>query len=219
MSEKGILKWLKKWWYWSLDITEKEEWEILCDDKKPFSPMTCQNPCISCMKQIVLQVMEKRNILCGNLRLVIIDAEKEEDNCDIQRVLGQFGDMLNFLLLVTDRPDYFEDYADTMFQENGLIVQQTPRTGCGNISGNLVLDFERSDNMLMKHIHSLEMIYIPVYKKPWEICENLDIIVPVGYNTLVVSGIMLPQWKDGYTDLEGLFENKLDRLDQEFRKG
>lgn len=220
MAEKGIRKWIKKWWYWSLDLTENEEWEEeLSVAEKQFSPMTYQNPCISCMKQIISQVLDQRNILYGHLRLVIIDTERETDDHDIKKVLGQFGEMLNYLMLITDRPDYFENYTDTMFEENGLIVQQTFRTGCTDIPGNVVLDFERSENRIMEHIQTPGTIYLPVYKKPWEICENLDIIVPVGYNTLVVSGILLPQWKEGYTVSEGLFEDKSDRLDQEFRKG
>ena len=28
--------------------------------------------------------------------------------------------------------------------------------------------------------------YIPIHKKPWEIRENLDILVPFGYNTVIV---------------------------------
>ena len=28
--------------------------------------------------------------------------------------------------------------------------------------------------------------YIPIHKKPWKIAENLDIIVPFGYNTVIV---------------------------------
>ncbi len=31
--------------------------------------------------------------------------------------------------------------------------------------------------------------YIPIHKKPWETAENLDIIVPIGYNTVIVKSV------------------------------
>ena len=28
--------------------------------------------------------------------------------------------------------------------------------------------------------------YLPIHKKPWKVAENLDIIVPFSYNTVIV---------------------------------
>ncbi len=35
------------------------------------------------------------------------------------------------------------------------------------------------------------ILYIPVYKRPWtqvKIQQNLDISIPIGYNTVIVKG-------------------------------
>ena len=63
------------------------------------------------------------------------------------------------------------------------------------------------------------MVYLPIYKKPWEISENLDIIVPVGYNTLVIDSIPLPYQSGEYSHYKRFMNDKIDRLDREFRKG
>ena len=219
MVGKRIRNWLKKWHSASSALTADPVVEQNLEVKYEFSPMTYENPCICCMNQIVEQVLEKRNMLYQHMKLVFIDGEMERDDYDIQIVLSQLSNMLNYLMVVTDRPLFYKDFIDTMFEENGLIVQQVSKTTYKDIGGNMILDFERSEKVSFELMSLPGVIYIPIYKKPWEICENLDIIVPVGYNTLVVNGIVLPISNDSYSVQEGLFENKLDRLDQEFRKG
>ena len=149
------------------------------------------------------------------MELVIIDAEenKDQDDEDIQIVLDELNQQLNYLLMVTDRPERYETFADEMYEENGLIVQQISKSVCQQARGNVILDFERSSGFFRKNTVDSKAIYLPIYKRPWEISENLDILVPVGYNTLVVGGILPVDW------LEYRYMNERDRLDREFRKG
>lgn len=229
MSGKRIRSWLETY-FWKKYLGKKQQGEDCGagedfaaesrpEPKHAFSPMSYQNPCIDYIHPILERVLEKRNIPYQHLKLAVIDVETEQDDYDIQTVLSQLGSMLNYLLLVTDRPDYFSRFMDKKLAEDGLIVQQTAKAGGKGVYGNMILDFERRGNVPLKGMLRPDVIYIPVYKKPWEICENLDIRVPVGYNTLVVDGIYLPKPDNEGAAWEGFFESHLDRLDKEFRKG
>ncbi len=188
---------------------------------KKFSPMTYQNPFIMYMRPVLEQILKKRGIPCQKLELVIIDAEhdRDEDDNDIENVLYELVQQLNYLMLVTDRPEKYEDFMDMAYEENGLIVQRISKTAGKHARGNLVMDFERSTGICTENMKS-GIVYLPVYKRPWEIGENLDIIVPVGYNTLVVRGIFPEDSEKGcLTDEKFVRDRKSDRLDREFRKG
>ena len=123
----------------------------------------------------------------------------------------------NMELVVIDADPRFRD---EMYEENGLIVQQIPKSARRQARGNVILDFERNSGYAPDHAASPEAIYMPIYKRPWEIRENLDILVPVGYNTLVVEGILPPEWNAGGSINERFIKDRMtDRLDREFRKG
>lgn len=190
--------------------------------KDSFSPLTYRNPLIIYMHVILERVLACKNLACRNMELVVIDAEEiqEEDDNDIQIILDAWEQRLNYLLLVTDRPDNYQRFMEEMYEENGLIVQQIPKSAHRQVRGNLILDFERSGGFAPDQTASPKAIYVPVYKRPWEIRENLDILVPVGYNTLVVEGILPPEWNEGGSVNERFIKDRMtDRLDREFRKG
>lgn len=223
MAMKIFRKWYHKWRHhpcgqdMEADSVERAVFE------NGFSPASYQNPCISQMHPILMRIIEQKKISYQNLEPVIIDAEEglDGDSDDIQIVLSGLTEGLNYLLLITDRPDSYTYFMDRMYEENGLIVQHISKSARKGACGNLILDFERSGGMSAESMACPDAIYLPIYKKPWEISENLDIIVPVGYNTLVVDGIFLPQ-PEGCRSTDGKFmENmiNIDRLDQEFRKG
>lgn len=182
-------RWIQKY------KVNKEALKLPINNRKAnvFSPLTYQNPCISMMRSIVEYVIAEREVTFQKLELVILDAGSEhdlQDDLDIQDTLSQLAFGLNYLLLVTDRPDFFEDFVFHMYEENGLIVQQVEKSVCKNVRGNLVLDFERAGEVPKENMLRPGVIYVPIYKKPWEIGENLDIKVPVGYNTLVIEGAL-----------------------------
>lgn len=183
--------------------------------KNEFSPMTYRNPLVMYMHKIISSVIFQKEIPYQCLELIIIDAEedRDQDDNDIQTVLYDLDEQLNYLLIATNRPERYEIFIDEMYEENGLIVQQMPKSACKQVRGNVILDFERSSRFLEKNKVSANAIYLPVYKRPWEISENLDILVPVGYNTLVVDGILPKDWQTC------CYMNERDRLDWEFRKG
>ena len=184
-------KWVQKYKVSKMELT------LPVNSRKAdvFSPLTYQNPCISNMRSIVEHVIADREVTFQKLELVILDAGSEQDvqdDFDIQDTLSQLAFGLNYLLLVTDRPDFYENFVFDMYEENGLIVQQVEKSVCKNVRGNFVLDFERAGEVPKESMLRPGVIYLPIYKKPWEIGENLDIKVPVGYNTLVIEGVLSP---------------------------
>ena len=47
--------------------------------------------------------------------------------------------------------------------------------------------------------------YIPIHKKPWKQGENLDIMVPIGYNTVIVKSMHHQREKLGRDRFEEAF--------------
>ncbi len=204
------------------NIPQAEPEPALLRKKEAFSPLTYRNPLIIYMHVILERVLACKNLACRNMELVVIDADqiRDEDDNDIQLILDALEQRLNYLLLITDRPDSYQRFMDEMYEENGLIVQQLPKSARRQARGNLVLDFERSGGFAPDGAASPKAIYMPIYKRPWEIREDLDILVPVGYNTLVVEGILPPEWNEGGSINERFIKDRMtDRLDREFRKG
>lgn len=106
-------------------------------------------------------------------------------------VLEQIGDELNALTIYTDRPAYFHEFAETMYEKTGLVslIVSKKRLGLAKNkeknSSILLLDFEWNSAFYEKQI-ALGKHYIPIHKKAWRTAENLDIAVPIGYNTVIV---------------------------------
>ena len=61
------------------------------------------------------------------------------------------------------------------------------KRACGNRQENKDLAFMDTQNRNLQE----DIIYLPIYKKPWQIAENLNISVPIGYNTVIVKGLDL----------------------------
>ena len=75
------------------------------------------------------------------------------------------------------------------------------RPGVGD---TLVLDFEWEGQCYF-NLLAQGKNYIPIHKKPWKIAENLDIIVPFGYNTVIVKSMHHQREKLGRDRFEEAF--------------
>ena len=151
------------------------------------------------------QILKEKQIAPEKLHLEIIDEESEEKSIfepvGVDEVLDQLADELNHLTVYTDRPAHFQASAEQIYEENGLMPliftkkqlksrsfsgvqgladRADMRTGVGD---TLVLDFEWEGQCYF-NLLAQGKNYIPIHKKPWKIAENLDIIVPFGYNTV-----------------------------------
>ena len=151
-----------------------------------------ENPFIPRFRDILEQVLELYNIKYQDFFPLLIDTDTPPESMlledDVELMLEQISVDLNFLRIATTRPAYFSYYIERMYEENGLIVQLEDKTRLSAEGINVVLDMEEKGALhrecIQENIH-----YIPLYKRPWNHRENLDISIPIGYNTVIVKGI------------------------------
>ena len=142
---------------------------------------------------------------------VLIDGEEPENTLFASKELGED---LNRRAIFTDRPEYFENYRDMMYEEQGLIIEVFPKEkdrlsaflGSGE-SCQVFLDFEREEKLMFQALFG-EKIYIPIFKNPWERAGNIDIALPIGYNTMIVSGINFEETRPVLDKFERAFYGK-----------
>ena len=160
-------------------------------------------------------VLKEKGINPAKIELIIFDEEAETsdvfERAGVLEVLYQLREHINALCIYTDRPEYFSDFAECASEENGLLTMILPKSEQNKVQrlpqnnrSKIILDFERK-GICYQIGGNRNYGYIPIYKKPWEMRENLDIIVPFGYNTVIV--------KSGYT-INRKFVN--DRFDEGF---
>lgn len=157
------------------------------------APETKENPYLPYIREVLDQVLPQRGLDYGSMRLLIIDTDLDTDAIFWEdAVLSALEDLspdLNYLTILTNRAAYFQDYVETMYEEHGLLVCLDEKRNRPGNSVNTVLDFERQGKLWKLDLPE-PSIYLPIYKKEWEKAENLDIFVPIGYNTVTVKGIL-----------------------------
>lgn len=164
---------------------EEENWEEKTEEGNPFLPK---------LRWILEQVLEKYQmdyrIFCPLLLDTDTPPESMLEEDDVELVLEQISGDLNFLKIVTDRPAYFASYIERMYEDTGLAVQIGDKEEISLEGVNVILDMERKGNCQYRFIKE-GILYIPVYKRPWtqvKMQQNLDISIPIGYNTVIVKG-------------------------------
>lgn len=159
--------------------------------------MSYSNTFLRDFRPVFLGILKEKKLPPAQVALEIIDEEPGGQGifepASVRDVLEQLTEDLNFLTIYTERPAYFYEFAETMYEENGLLVMLFPKKECmrqGNLqaSATLVLDFEWEGACRFCQIRP-GRYYVPIHKKPWKQGDNLDIMVPIGYNTVIVKGI------------------------------
>lgn len=156
-----------------------------------------ENPYLPWIRQILCEVLPKRGLTYQTLRLAVLDTDEDPETIFwedmVLQVLNDLAEDLNGLSIFTRRPAYFREYVERMYEENGLMVQLWDKTrpakerSLAGMASNTLLDFERRGAWYQLQLRE-PALYIPIYKKPWKTAENLDIYVPIGYNTVIVRG-------------------------------
>ena len=74
-----------------------------------------------------LGILREKQIRPERVELKVIDDEEEGEGIfepvGVREVLGQLAEDLNYLTIYTERPAYFYEFTETMYEENGLIVE------------------------------------------------------------------------------------------------
>lgn len=190
--------------------------------------MSYSNEFLRNFRPIFFGILKERGIAPERVELEVIDEESGQGSmfepADVRDVLEQLADDLNFLSIYTERPAYFYEFAERMYEENGLVVMLWSKrelSAAGQRTGNarrgghtpvdrrmdtwkLLLDFEWEGDCYFGQMGE-GRAYIPIHKKPWKQGENLDIMVPIGYNTVIVKGMQKQQEKLGRDRFEEAF--------------
>lgn len=151
-----------------------------------------ENPFLPQFRRIMEQILYRYEIPYQDFHPLLVDTDTQPESMlsedDVALVLEQLSGDLNFLRIATSRPAYFSYYIERMYEENGLVVQLEEKKRLSLDRVNVVLDMEQEEGIRRECIRE-NMHYIPVYKKTWNQAENLDISVPIGYNTVIVKGM------------------------------
>ena len=166
------------------------------------------NPFLPYIREILEKVLLEKKISYRDFFPVLIDGEEPEKTLFAAKELGED---LNRMAIFTDRPEYFENYRDMMYEEQGLIIEVFPkekdRLSAFLGSCQVFLDFEWEEKLMFQALFG-EKIYIPIFKKPWERAGNIDIALPIGYNTMIVSGINFEETRPVLDKFERAFYGK-----------
>ncbi len=180
--------WKRFWGVKPSDEEESGEWE----EEEPYPR---ENPYLHRMRDILEQVLERYGMTYRDFCPLLVDTdmlpESLLDEDQVETMLEQISQDLNFLRIVTDRPAYFADYIQRMYEDSGLVVQVCSRGQEISEDVNVILDMEQKGDCPLKYVKE-HMLYIPVYKRRWSSVENagnLDISIPIGYNTVIVKGV------------------------------
>ena len=176
--------------------------------------MSYPNPFLRNFRPVFFAILKEKSLSLKRVELEVIDEEAEDysafEPADVRDVLEQLSEDLNFLTIYTERPAYFKEFAETMYEENGLIVtffsKKQLKYMRAESNQKLLLDFEWQGKCYEGQM-CRGRYYIPIHKKPWERAENLDIIVPIGYNTVIVKGMQNRRKKPRLDRFEEAFYN------------
>ncbi len=177
--------------------------------------MSYSNAFLRDFRPVFLGILREKNLPPEQVALEIIDEEPLGpgifEPAGVMEVLGQLEGDLNFLTIYTERPAYFYEFAETMYQEHGLLVrlfskEEGRRQETLRAIATLILDFEWEGVCHFQQIQK-GRYYIPIHKKPWRQGENLDIMIPIGYNTVIVKRIREEKQRSGFDRFEEAFYN------------
>lgn len=209
----------------------RKEWTFLQpkEGQKAFRTIP-DNPCIPYLRTVVEAVLGEKGISYREFYPVVLDFDEEalrrefsdEESGDIliyelereilrlerqiSSVLGQLAPGLNRMMIRTARPAYFADFCEKMFEDEGLVVELSDVAERTFPAGSFVLDLGLWGEFPVSYLRP-DISYLPIYRKPWEIAGNLDILAPIGYNTVIVKGAAGAR----YVSAEDRFEQEFYR--------
>lgn len=93
--------------------------------------MSYSNKFLRNFRPVFFGILKEKQMKPERVELEIIDEEEDGygifEPAGVREVLEQLAEDLNFLTIYTERPAYFYEFAETMYEENGLIVMLFPK--------------------------------------------------------------------------------------------
>ena len=108
-------------------VTEKKE-----KKQKSFFLYMSQTP------EVLTYLRREAGIPLRNLELVVVD-NPSEPAWQVERILELLVPKLNLLYVLTDRPEYFRELSEEVFEEQGLLMTVTNSQEIRR-AGNLIMD-------------------------------------------------------------------------------
>lgn len=93
---------------------------------------------MSRVPEVLTYLRRMSGIPLRNLELVVVD-NPSEPAWQVERILELLVPELNLVYILTDRPEYFRELSEEVFEEQGLLMTLTDRPEM-RAAGNLVLD-------------------------------------------------------------------------------
>lgn len=94
---------------------------------------------IMCVTKVLTYYRRDAGISRRDLELVVVD-DPEQPAWQVHQILEQLIPELNLLCLVTDRPEAYEELAEEVLEDRGLILTLLREGDIKEMPGNLVLD-------------------------------------------------------------------------------
>lgn len=90
------------------------------------------------LRELVEIGRDKLHIKEKDMKLVIIDSHDKR----IEHVIEQFANNLNYLTIITNREEYFNDFRDMIYDTTGLVVEFEELPLKNHIEGNIIIDLD-----------------------------------------------------------------------------
>ena len=127
------MNWWRRLWEW-LKHQKKEDSVLEKKEKEQKSFFLY----MSRVPEVLTYLRRMSGIPLRNLELVVVD-NPTEPAWQVERILELLVPELNLLYVLTDRPEYFRELSEEVFDEQGLLMTLTNRQEI-RAAGNLVLD-------------------------------------------------------------------------------
>ncbi len=125
------------WWRWLWKWLKHQRREDSVPEKKEKEQKSFFLY-MSRVPEVLTYLRRMSGIPLRNLELVVVD-NPSEPAWQVERILELLVPELNLLYVLTDRPEYFRELSEEVFEEQGLLMTLTNRQEI-RVAGNLVLD-------------------------------------------------------------------------------
>lgn len=90
-------------------------------------------------KDILINICGEMSIEEKDLKILIIDSEDRRTEYMIESIV----DDINYLTIITKRPEYFQGYIDMIYDTKGLVIQLEEDITKNELEGNVVIDLSK----------------------------------------------------------------------------